>query len=81
MFATAYDSIGVQYDKIGTGLDDGKGFDVAAGVLQLVAITLPCLGMIFTSGRLGSRVGQGRLGLVGGRPRCVAAWSWAPRPC
>ena len=64
VFATAYDSIGVQYDKVGTGLDDGKGFGVAAAVLQLAAITLPCLGMIFTTGRLGSRVGKG-------------AWGWS----
>ncbi len=68
VFATAYDSIGVQYDKVGVGLDDGKGFSVAAAVLQLVAITLPCLGMIFTSGRLGSRVGKGAWGWSEGDP-------------
>ncbi len=51
VFATAYDSIGVQYDKVGDALDGGKGFNVAAGVLQIAAVALPCLGMMFTTGR------------------------------
>lgn len=64
VFATAYDSFGVQYDKVGSALDDGKGVNVSAGVLQMIAIGLPCLGMVFTTTRLGSRVGKG-------------AWGWS----
>ena len=67
VFATAYDSIGVQFDKVGDALDEGKGINVAAGVLQIAAVSLPCLGMIFTSGRLGHARRQGGLELVRGR--------------
>ncbi len=69
VFATAYDSIGVQYDRMSTAFDDGKGFATAAGLLQLTAITLPCLGMVFTTSRLGSRVGKGVWGWSAGAPR------------
>jgi putative peptide zinc metalloprotease protein len=64
VFATAYDSVGVQYDNVAEALDQSKGINVAAGALQIVAICLPCLGMVFTSGRISSRVGKG-------------AWSWS----
>ena len=67
VFATAYDSIGVQADKVGDALDQGKGIIVAAGVLKIAAVSLPCLGMVFTSGRLEHAHRQGGLVVVRGR--------------
>jgi putative peptide zinc metalloprotease protein len=60
-FATAYDSFGVQWDRVvgASGLVAG-----AAGVVQLATLVLPCLGMVLTSGRLGRRM-------------CGSAWRWA----
>ena len=62
--ATAYDSLGVLGDKFSSALEDGKGVNVAANALQMVALVLPVAGMTATAGRLGRR-------LVGG------AWSWS----
>ena len=77
VFATAYDSVGVQWDKVSGALDDGKGVNVAAGVLQIAAVSLPCLGMVFTSGRLGSRIGQGAWRWSDGNaPRRAGLGSW-----
>jgi putative peptide zinc metalloprotease protein len=60
-FATAYDSAGVQWDRIAAapGLVAG-----AAGLVQLALLVLPCLGMVMTSGRIGGRV-------------CKSAWCWS----
>lgn len=38
MFATAYDSLGVQYDKVSAALSDGAALTVAAGSLQLLLL-------------------------------------------
>jgi putative peptide zinc metalloprotease protein len=60
-FATAYDSAGVQWDKIAAA----PGMATAAtGVVQLALLVLPCLGMVLTSGRVGGRV-------------CRSAWCWS----
>src|SRR3954449_3003897 len=60
-FATAYDSAGVQWDKIA----GAPGMAAAAtGVVQLALLVLPCLGMVLTSGRVGGRV-------------CRSAWCWS----
>jgi putative peptide zinc metalloprotease protein len=60
-FATAYDSFGVQWDRIASasGLIAG-----AAGAVQLATLVLPCAGMVLTSGRIGGRV-------------CGSAWRWS----
>jgi putative peptide zinc metalloprotease protein len=60
-FATAYDSFGVQWDRVAgaSGLVAG-----AAGAVQLATLVLPCLGMVLTSGRVGRRV-------------CGSAWRWS----
>jgi putative peptide zinc metalloprotease protein len=60
-FATAYDSLGVQWDKVAQA---GGAVDGAAGVLQLLALALPCAGIVLTSGRVGTRLSG-------------AAWSWS----
>src|SRR3954451_5607069 len=60
-FATAYDSAGVQWDKVA----GAPGMAAAAtGVVQLALLVLPCLGMVLTSGRVGGRV-------------CRSAWCWS----
>src|SRR3954453_16257003 len=60
-FATAYDSAGVQWDKIAAA----RGMAAAAtGVVQLALLVLPCMGMVLTSGRVGGRV-------------CRSAWCWS----
>jgi putative peptide zinc metalloprotease protein len=60
-FATAYDSAGVQWDKIAAA----PGMAAAAtGVVQLALLVLPCMGMVLTSGRVGGRV-------------CRSAWCWS----
>src|ERR687886_1210007 len=52
-FATAYDSAGVQWDKIAAA----PGFAAAAtGVVQLALLVLPCIGMLLTGGRVGGRL-------------------------
>jgi hypothetical protein len=60
-FATAFDSIGVQWDKVATanGLLAGS-----VGVIQLTALVLPCAGMALTTGRVSTRLGG-------------AAWTWS----
>jgi putative peptide zinc metalloprotease protein len=60
-FATAYDSAGVQWDKIAAA----PGLAAAAtGVVQLALLVLPCMGMLLTGGRVGGRV-------------CRSAWCWS----
>src|SRR3954454_3680765 len=60
-FATAYDSAGVQWDKIAAA----PGMAAAAtGVVQLALLVLPCMGMVLTSGRVGGR-------------GCRSAWCWS----
>jgi putative peptide zinc metalloprotease protein len=60
-FATAYDSAGVQLDRISgaSGIGDG-----AAGAIQLALLLLPSLGIVLTSVRVGSRASRG-------------AWAWS----
>jgi putative peptide zinc metalloprotease protein len=60
-FATAYDSLGVQWDK----LSAADGFlPGAAGGIQLALLVLPCAGIALTTARVGGRLGG-------------AAWSWS----
>jgi putative peptide zinc metalloprotease protein len=59
--ATAYDSAGVQWDRIAAA----PGVAAAtAGIVQLTLLVLPSLGMVLTSGRVGGRV-------------CRSAWCWS----
>src|SRR3954447_20570251 len=60
-FATAYDSAGVQWDRIAAAPGPTAA---TAGVVQLALLVLPCLGMVMTSGRVGGRV-------------CRSAWCWS----
>jgi putative peptide zinc metalloprotease protein len=91
IFATAYDSFLVHYDKAGAAFDDG---DTTKGVLasvQMATLGLPALGMALSSGRAGVRAFSGgwhwsegapwrRLGLVSGTAAFIAllGFIWYP---
>jgi putative peptide zinc metalloprotease protein len=91
IFATAYDSLLVHYDKARAAFDDGhttKG--VLAGV-QTATLGLPALGMALSSSRAGVRAFSGgwhwsegaplrRLGLVSGTAALIAllGFIWYP---
>lgn len=60
MVATAWDSLQVQTDRI----ENGGGFDVAAGVIQASALVLPLAGMTYTLARTSMRLGG-------------ASWRWS----
>ena len=58
VFATAYDSAGVQWDKVTAGIGDGGNFLSGMGaLLQLLALTAPAVGAAVTTVRLSRRVG------------------------
>jgi putative peptide zinc metalloprotease protein len=52
MFATAWDSLFVQLDKV----SDGSGLTIAAGVVQTIALVLPLAGASYTITRGSARV-------------------------
>jgi putative peptide zinc metalloprotease protein len=60
MVATSWDSLQVQTDRI----QNGGGFDVAAGVIQASALILPLAGMTYTLARTSMRLGS-------------ASWRWS----
>jgi putative peptide zinc metalloprotease protein len=49
VFATAWDSLALRWDRVG----HQAGAARAADVLQMVVLVLPCLGMLYTTGRAG----------------------------
>ena len=56
LFATAWDSLGIQIDKVRIGFGHGGSLTTGlAGVLQAAALVLPCLGAAATFFRLGKR--------------------------
>ena len=64
LFATAYDSFGVQYDKVGDALDGGSGFGVAAGCPADGGRRAAVPGDGVHHGAPGLARRQGRVGLV-----------------
>lgn len=64
VLATAYDSLGLRWDKVSAAFGDGSiglGF---GNLLQCAALVIPALGMVVSGGRVGKRMG-------------TAAWSWS----
>ena len=55
IFATAYDSLGLQVDRIGNAVADGAVALAALGVLQVITLVLPCLAIVLTASRIGRR--------------------------
>ena len=64
MFATAWDSLFVQLEKI----SGGSGLDVVAGVIQTIALVLPLAGITYTLTRLVLRIGGGAWSWSEGAP-------------
>jgi putative peptide zinc metalloprotease protein len=81
MLATAWDSLGLQYDRI----QEGGALNVLAGTVQSLALILPLLGITYTSARVAQRMLQGawswsedaplRRGLVVASSAAIAAVS------
>ena len=61
MFATAYDSLNVRWDRVSGGEGTGQTIKDA---FQMIVLVLPCLGLIYTTSRIGHRAGRG-------------AWRWS----
>ena len=91
VFATAYDSLGVQYDKVAAALADGAALTVASGSVQLLMLALPAAGLALTFARVGRRAGlravrwsEGRAGrraaviLAFTATIALAAFTWWP---
>jgi putative peptide zinc metalloprotease protein len=74
IFATAYDAFLVQYYKVkddfGAG---GSTFAGAFGILQMLILLLPALGLVVTFGRGSTRLGRGMWTKTQGRPAARGA--------
>ena len=64
MLATAWDSLGLQLDKI----QEGGALNVLAGVVQSLALVLPLLGIAYTSTRVAKTMLAGAWGWSEGAP-------------
>ena len=91
IFATAYDSLGLQVDRIGHAVEDGAVALAALGVLQVLTLVLPCLAIFLTASRIGRRAAGGLLRWASGSAGRTAfagaaiiavggfaAWTWWP---
>jgi hypothetical protein len=91
VFATAYDSIGVRWSKVTHDFNSGQPATGAGDMFQVLALVLPAMGMVVSTGRVGKRVGSGALNWSAGSPlrRAVvvagttatvglAAYTWWP---
>ncbi len=63
-FATAYDSLGVQWDKVSAAFDRGETLIGIGSGLQMIALVVPAVGITLTGGRIGSGISRG-------------AWGWS----
>jgi putative peptide zinc metalloprotease protein len=59
MFATAYDSLLVHYDKAQAAFGNGETGTGALSTVQMVTLALPALGMALSSGRAGTKAFRG----------------------
>lgn len=59
IFATAWDSFFVQYHKVGHDFHGGSAFAGGFGVVQMLILLLPALGIVVTFWRTGLRLLQG----------------------
>ena len=74
IFATAYDSLGLQIDRVGDAVADGAVALAALGVLQVITLVLPCLAIVLTATRIGRRAVGGLFGWASGSaPRTALA--------
>ena len=68
LMATAWDSLVVQWGKTSTAFGDGQYAGVAAGGLQMGALSLPIAGMVASFGRLGKKITGSMWKRTDGRP-------------
>jgi putative peptide zinc metalloprotease protein len=68
IFATAWDSFLVHADAAGARWDDGRTLAAGVSGLQIVALTLPAVGMVYSFTRAGSRGVSGAWRWAGGNP-------------
>ncbi|HWH33878.1 MAG TPA: hypothetical protein VNT56_00985 [Acidimicrobiales bacterium] len=91
ILATAWDSLLVQWDTLGTAAGDGKWLDVVAGAVQTIALVLPVAGLAYTFARLGRRLltagwrrtegrplARGTVATAGGVAIGLLAFTWYP---
>jgi putative peptide zinc metalloprotease protein len=91
VFATAYDSLGLRWDRVTAAFGAGQPGTGLGNLLQCAALALPGLGMIVSTGRVGKRVGAGAMNwsagsafrraiVLGGTAASVAlaAYTWWP---
>ncbi len=89
MFATAWDALGLQADRVRDG--SGGAAQTALGVVQVLALVLPCAAVALSAARIGRRAGGGVAGWASGSvPRTgvatvaaaglagLAVWTWWP---
>src|SRR4051812_10679742 len=62
-FATGYDSFAVHYARVGPDLSRGATGKGILDVFEMLVLVLPLVGMVYTTGRVGTRAG-------------VGAWNW-----
>jgi putative peptide zinc metalloprotease protein len=55
IFATGWDSFWVQVDRTTGAFGQGNALAGSAGILQMIALALPTLGLTYTFGRFGTR--------------------------
>jgi putative peptide zinc metalloprotease protein len=65
-FATGYDSLALHYSRVGPDLHAGRSGEGLRNLFEIVVLTLPLVGMVYSTGRVGKRVG-------------VGAWTWSGR--
>jgi putative peptide zinc metalloprotease protein len=73
IFATAYDSFFVQWDKVQAAFSNGSTFNGVFGAFQMVILVLPALGIVVTFWKLAQRIGVGAWTKTEGRPLARAA--------
>jgi hypothetical protein len=91
VFATAYDSLGLRWDRVTGAFGAGQAGTGLGNLLQCAALVLPGLGMVVSTGRVGKRVGSGAMSwsagsgfrraiVLGGTAASVAlaAYTWWP---
>jgi putative peptide zinc metalloprotease protein len=68
VFATAWDALGLQWDRLDRAIDGGAPASIAAGGLQLVALALPVAALCLTLVRVSSHAGRRSWRWSGGSP-------------
>ena len=68
IFATGWDSFQTHLDQTSSAFGSGQTASGAAGVIKLIALALPALGIVFGFGRGGTRLTRGLWRTTSGKP-------------